>query len=126
MSKEDLIPYSATHKGKPHTKKHPNGYLVPILKRILAKKKFNINDPETGKILKMTGSDAVMLRLVWSSLQGEVPAIKEVLERTDGKVTDKLKVDIEEVNSEIDKVIKVVLKYCPKDARDKIIKELAK
>ena len=72
-----------------HTKKHPNGYLVPKLKKLL-NKKFRIKDPETEKIIKMAGADGVMLRLIWNALQGETPAIKEILERFDGKVKDKV------------------------------------
>lgn len=73
--------------------KHPNGYLTPILKRILTKKQFNIQDPDTQKVIKMTGMQGVMLRLVWNALQGEHNAIQTILERFDGKVKDKLEVD---------------------------------
>jgi hypothetical protein len=84
--------FTSTCQPEKRNHKHPNGYLTPLLKRWL-KKKFNIENPETQKIIKMTGADGVMLRLVWNALQGENEAIKTILERFDGKVKDKLEVE---------------------------------
>jgi len=75
-----------------NSKKHPNGYLTPILKKMLLKK-YRIEDPELQKRIKMSGAKGVMLRLVWNALQGEQDAIKTILERFDGKVKDKLEVE---------------------------------
>ena len=69
-----------------HTKKGP--YLVPLLRRML-KKKISFEDPETQKIIKGRVNDAVLWRLILNATQGETPAIKEILDRIDGKVKDK-------------------------------------
>ena len=79
---------STTHKPPPHTQKHPNGYLVPLLKKLLTKK-INIEDPETKKLVKAQVKDAVIWRLILNATQGETPAIKEIIDRIDGKVKDK-------------------------------------
>ena len=68
---------------------HKGPYLTPLLKRLL-KKKIKYEDPETQKIIKGRVKDALMWRLILSGAQGEVPAIKEILERIDGKVVDKI------------------------------------
>ena len=75
---------------KPHTQKHPNGYLVPKLKRFL-KKQIQYEDPETRKMVTGETGDALMWRLLLSGCQGEIQAIKEIFERTDGKVSQALK-----------------------------------
>ncbi len=105
-----LKPYQFPVNRKDHTKKHPEGYLTPLLKKMLSKK-FKISDPDTDKIVKMTGADGVMLRLVWNALQGENEAIKTILERLDGKVTDKIDMKVEEK--------RITLIWDLKDARDK-------
>jgi hypothetical protein len=74
---------------RPHTKKHPNGYFICRLRRFL-KKHINYEDPETQKIIKGEVGEAVLWRLILNATQGETPAIKEILDRVDGKVTQKL------------------------------------
>ena len=71
---------------KDHTKTGP--YLTPLLKKLL-EKKIRIEDPETQKIIKANVKHALLWRLILNGTQGETPAIKEILERIDGKVTDK-------------------------------------
>ena len=110
--KEWLKPYRFPVNRKDHTTKHPEGYLTSRLKRML-KKKFKIADPETEKIIKMTGSDGVMLRLVWNALQGENDAIKQILERLDGKVTDKIDMNVQE------KRVTLIWDMTKKDGGDK-------
>jgi len=68
-----------------NNKKHPNGYLTPLLKRFL-NKKIDITDPETQKKVKALVKDAVIWRLIFNATQGENEAIKEILNRIDGKV----------------------------------------
>jgi hypothetical protein len=72
---------------KDHTQKGP--YLGPLLRKVL-EGDFSISDPESGLKLTMPGKKALILRLVWSGLNGEVSAIKEILDRVDGKVTQKV------------------------------------
>lgn len=70
---------------RPHTQKHPNGYLTPLLKRFL-KKTINYEDPETRKIIKGKVKDAVIWRLILNATQGETHAIREIIDRIDGKL----------------------------------------
>jgi len=77
----------------PHTQKHPNGYLTCKLKRILLKKQFRYEDPETQEILKMKGADAVVIKYVWEALQGNVQAIEGIFDRIDGKINSGLNID---------------------------------
>lgn len=69
---------------------HKGPYLLPLLKRFL-NKKIKFEDPETQK--KITGKvkDAVIWRLILNATQGENDAIKEILNRVDGKVTEVIK-----------------------------------
>ena len=69
-------------------KKHPNGYLTPLLRKLL-EKKINYQDPETHKIINGKVKDAVLWRLILNASEGETQAIREVLDRIDGKVKDK-------------------------------------
>ncbi len=71
-------------------KKHPNGYLTPLLKKVLLKQ-YRCQDPETQKIKKIIGAKGLMQVLIWEGMQGNVVAIKEILDRIDGKVEQKLK-----------------------------------
>jgi hypothetical protein len=52
--------------------------------------KFPIEHPSTQKKMEMRGDLALMLRLWWNGLQGDNTAIKEILERIDGAVTQKV------------------------------------
>jgi len=70
-----------------HTQKGP--YLLPLLKRCL-EKKINYEDPETQKMIQGRVKDAVIWRLILNATQGDNYAIKEILERIDGKVPQEL------------------------------------
>lgn len=85
---------------KPHTQKHPNGYLLPLIKKFL-NKTITYDDPETQK--KITGKvkDAVIWRLLLNACQGENQAIKEILDRIDGKVVQELKGDFKATYAKI-------------------------
>lgn len=78
---------------KDHTQKHPNGYLTPLLNKLL-NKTMTINDPEVKKILEAkSGSKAelkkiLVLRWILNGIQGENDAIKEIFNRVDGKLSD--------------------------------------
>lgn len=65
-----------------HTQKGP--YLVPLLRKFL-NKKINFEDPETQKMIRGRVKDAVIWRLLLNACQGENQAIKEILDRIDGK-----------------------------------------
>ncbi len=71
---------------KDHTKKGP--YLLPLLKKFL-KKTIKYEDPETQKIIRGRVKDAVIWRLILNATQGETNAIREIIDRIDGKVKDK-------------------------------------
>jgi len=78
---------------KDHTKKGP--YLIPLLRRML-KKKISFEDPETQKIIKGRVKDAVLWRLILNATQGETPAIKEIIDRIDGRVKEKTELSIDD------------------------------
>ena len=71
----------------PHTKKGP--YLMPLLKKFL-NKEINFEDPETQKMIRGRVKDAVIWRLILNATQGDNQAIKEILERIDGKMAQKV------------------------------------
>lgn len=75
---------------KDHTQKHPDGYLTPLLKKFL-NKTITYDDPETLKKIKGKVKDAVIWRLLLNACQGENTAIKEILDRIDGKVVQEVK-----------------------------------
>jgi len=88
---------------KDHTQKHPNGYLTPLLKRFL-NKKIDYIDPETNQKISGKVKDAVMWRLLLNGCQGETPAIKEILDRLDGKVLQRT-----EHSGQVDSGTKIVI-----------------
>ena len=73
-----------THQGR-----HKGATLTDILRKLL-KKKIEYEDPETQKMVKGKISQVVMLRLLLNACQGENDAIKEILDRIDGKTPQKL------------------------------------
>jgi hypothetical protein len=83
----NLKPVTKGHSGNKNNK-YPNGYLTPLIKRFL-NKKIDITDPETQKKVKALVKDAVIWRLIFNATQGENEAIKEILNRIDGKVIEK-------------------------------------
>ncbi len=78
---------------RPHTQKHPNGYLTPLLNKLL-NKKMTVNDPEVKRILETKPKDKtelkkiLVLRWILNGIQGENDAIKEIFNRVDGKISD--------------------------------------
>ena len=63
-----LRPFPKGYKSGNHTQKHPDGYLTCHLKNLLLKKKFRYEDPETQKIMKMSGAKALPLVYIWQGL----------------------------------------------------------
>lgn len=68
-----------------HTQKGP--YLTPLLKKLL-EKKIRYEDPETHEIVKGQVKHAILWRLILNATQGENEAIKEILNRIDGKLSE--------------------------------------
>jgi 6-phosphogluconate dehydrogenase (decarboxylating) len=72
--------------------KHTGPYLTTILKKLLETEIYS-SDPEVKRALKDTklkGTKGVglMLRLIHNGLEGETNAIREILDRIDGKEPD--------------------------------------
>jgi hypothetical protein len=65
--------------------------LVYVLKKLL-KKEIDIKDPFTKAQSKAQLREAVALALVTKALKGDVSAIKEIIERVDGKVLQKTEI----------------------------------
>ena len=86
-SLENLKPFAPGHKVYP--RKKTGTYLTPLLRKCL-EKKIDYIDPETN--LKINGrvKDAIIWRLILNAAQGDNDAIKEVLNRVDGKTIQKL------------------------------------
>jgi len=83
---KNLKKFSSTY--QPTGKRKKRGpYLVPLLRKFL-NKKINYEDPETQKMIRGKVKDAIMWRLILNAAQGENHAIKEILDRVDGKVAD--------------------------------------
>lgn len=83
---DNLIPFSKTNVPvgvRPGTKRGP--YLTPLLKKFL-NKKIKYEDPDSGKIIKGKVKDAIIWRLILNASQGDNTAIKEILDRIDGKL----------------------------------------
>jgi len=68
---------------------HKGPYLIPLLRKFL-EKKISFEDPETQKIIKGKVKDAIMWRLLLNAAQGDNVAIKEVLDRLDGRAIQKI------------------------------------
>jgi len=72
-----------------HQGRHKGSTLTDILRKLL-KKKIMYEDPETKQMVKGRINQVVMLRLLLNATQGENEAIKEILDRIDGKTAQKL------------------------------------
>lgn len=69
-----------------HTKKGP--YFKCALMRLM-KKKWPMQCP-TGELVNMQGTEGIASALWWEALRGDINAIREVIDRVDGKVPQKL------------------------------------
>ena len=68
---------------------HKGPYLIPLLRRFL-EKKIDFEDPDTKKIIHGKVKDAIIWRLLLNAAQGDNLAIKEILDRMEGKAIQKL------------------------------------
>ena len=77
--------------GKPKTGGKPKGYSSPLVAlQKLMDKKITYEDVETKKMVKGKISDVIALRLVLNAAQGEYTALKDIMDRIDGKPADKV------------------------------------
>ena len=70
---------------KDHTKK--GSYFKPAFMKLL-KQKYPMQLPN-GELVKMQGYPGIALAVIWEALRGDVAAAREVMDRVDGKVTQK-------------------------------------
>jgi hypothetical protein len=90
-SLENLKPFEEGNPGGGR----PKGFipLVTIIERVL-KQQIELDDPITKTRSKKELQEWVVLALITKAMKGDVSAIKELLERIDGKVVQKNDVNI--------------------------------
>jgi len=74
--------FSTENQPKHRVKRGPS--IVTPLKKFLTKK-ITYEDPDTKQMVKGKIADVIALRLILNATQGENEAIKEILNRIDGK-----------------------------------------
>ncbi len=74
--------------GQVHNRRHGPS-VVGELQRLLMKK-IKYEDPETKQMVKGKISRVIALRLILNACQGETDAIKEIMDRVDGKTAQKI------------------------------------
>ena len=82
--------FSAINPPKPHTQKHPNGYLTCKFKKWIKKQIYPYHNSATNITEIIKGVDGVALATIWAALQGDMRAVEILLERLEGKVSQKL------------------------------------
>ena len=82
---------SGNPKGRPKGSKNFSSILNGIIER-----KIDIKDPLTLENARLTAQEALMLRLVSDGLNGNILAIREIMDRVDGKT--KQTVEIENIS----------------------------
>lgn len=80
--------YRFSSTNQPENRGHRGPSMVTELKKLL-EKKIDYEDPTTKKSVNGKIKYAVVLRLVYNALEGDTRAIEEIMERIDGKVTQK-------------------------------------
>ena len=90
MNEQNLKPFV---KGQPRPagagKK--KGYSSPTAAlRKMMDKKITYEDPESKKMVRGKISDVIAIRLVLNAAQGEYTALKDIMDRIDGKPADKV------------------------------------
>ncbi len=100
---KNLKTFSSTYQPKTRGN-HRHSYFQPLLKRCL-KKKYKFEDPETQEIGMITAAEGLMIKWIWEGLQGNEKAIKDIVDRIDGKVAEvikEVKDDSDLMNDEIE------------------------
>ena len=77
--------FSATNQPKNHPGRPKGISLTTLLKNCL-EKKIKYEDPETQQIINGRVKDAIVWRLILNATQGDNHAIKEILDRIDGRL----------------------------------------
>lgn len=92
LNTEGLIPFKP---GDERAKKggRPKGSrnMQDILIELFGKEVFS-RDPITGEDRNITVKERLALSLIGKAMKGDVPAFKELMDRAEGKVTDKVDV----------------------------------
>lgn len=86
---ENVIPhkFKKGQSGNPSGKPRGTRSFKCILRDLL-EKKIDINDPFTKRKVKLKAQEVIMLKLVGEAMKGNLGAIRDIVERIDGKVED--------------------------------------
>lgn len=93
-----------TSENQPENRGRPPGSRsrATLLKKWLSAE-IEIVNPTTNDKQRVTVEDEVVLALITKARQGDVPAIKEVLDSTYGKLTDKVQIDVNQLDADIER-----------------------
>ena len=75
---------------KDHTTKGP--YFKPLIEKIL-EKEINFLDPVTQEKMKLPAGAGLIYRKIWNGLEGNGKDIEDIIDRVDGKVTQKSEIE---------------------------------
>lgn len=75
---------------KDHTTKGP--YFKPLIEKIL-NKEINFLDPVTQEKIKLPAGVGLVYRKIWNGLEGNGKDIEDIIDRVDGKVTQKTELE---------------------------------
>jgi len=110
------------HRFKPGQSGNPNGRpkgAVSFLKILREKLNEELPDAATGERRKRA------VRLVEAALSaaedGDFRYFKEILDRFEGKVPDRMSLSVEDVAGTLERVAAAVLKVVPKESRDAVL-----
>jgi hypothetical protein len=90
-------------KGRPEGSKNRS----TILKKWLLAE-LDIVNPITKAKQRGTVEDEVMLALITQARKGEISAIKEVLDTMYGKLTDKVQIDVQQLDTDIERELALI------------------
>ena len=106
---QNLRPRPFTSENQPEKRGRPKGSKnrSTILKKWLSTE-LDIVNPITKQEHRGTVEDEVLLALLTKARQGDVPAIKEVLDTMYGKLTDKMQIDVNQLDSDIERELALI------------------
>ena len=82
--------FSTENQPAVHSKRGPSP--LTIIKKILAKK-IDINNPLTHKLEKLSIEEVIAYQWVAKAFKGDAEAIKDILDRIDGKALQRIKTE---------------------------------
>jgi len=85
MNEQNLKPFKKGHSGNPKGRPRGKQSITSLLKRII-NKRMNIRCDYTNELKNMSFAEMIVLSLVNRAINGDIRAIREVLDRVDGKV----------------------------------------